>query len=706
MDKINDLLDTLETDINITYIYKKKIITSNNRIKNSTNDIIYNLDDVFLFSKKYTSINKLKTKNFDSLLQDKRLKNINLVSKTSFYKKLLLSLSWKITITWNPISIFSKKNLFSKKFFKNLSFIFAIIFIFLFIDKLIIENRINSWYKKLLSISENSWDINSVTKKINNSKFDFILADILYIPLKFIPNNNIKNWYYIIQWWRYLTKFLDKFIQVYVATKEFIDKSWWIENIELTNLLNNLRGDYNDLLWLLYSTILSYEQIWVLNDDKLNNKLDYTKNKLTSTYKLLDVLNKDFDIFLNILGNKKEKKYLVLFQNNDEIRATWWFIWSLATITIKNWKIIDFSKDDIYAYEWEINKVFKNKESAPEWLNQITDTFWLRDSNYYIDFAKSSDSIIFFLKKINKNIDWLIYINQKTFLDFLKYTWWIQFDQLWWEINDKNFSLVISTLVEWQAFKVWTLGTPKKILFDFANEFLNIIKEKKDYFAYMDIILKNIKSRDLVLYSFNPEENNLLWKLWLNWKINYSDTLDFNYPVYTNIGWNKSDRYIDIKYKKQIELNADCSINTNLNIYRTHLFSKKQEQEVINLLNKYQIKDKTNKDIINIQWKWVNKAYIRVVLPKNIIIENQKWLNINKYKNTTVVDFYINTRLLEESNYNFNYKILNKECLEYSYKLYKQPWIRTFDIELNNLWIYWNDNNLLKLKWIEWDYIY
>lgn len=707
MNKINDIHEDFESNIDIVNIYDSKQLKVSKRNNNSTIDIINNLDDISLLSKKYPCIYKSNTKNFDWLLRDKRLKNINLVNKPNFFHRLTLSLKGKMTITGSPVSIFSKRLLFSKNFFKNISIFFSLLLLLWILDKFVVENRINSGYKKLIEIKKNSWDINLVTKNINDSKFDFILSEILYSPFTFIPNNNIKNWYYIIQWWKNLTKLLDDSIHIYLAAKNFIDKSGWIENIELTNLLANLKNDYSNLIRLLYMTIINYDNIEKIPDSNLNNKLNYTKDKLRIAYNLLDILNKDFDIFLNILGHNDEKKYLVLFQNNDEIRPTWWFIWSLAIVTVKKWKVIGFAKDDIYAYEWEVNKVFKEKLPAPEWLNKITDTFWLRDSNYYIDFDRSSKSINFFLKKINKDVDWIIYINQNTFLDFLRHTWWIQFEQLWWKVTDKNFSLVISTLVESQAFKVWTLWTPKKILFDFANEFLKIIKEKKDYFAYMDIILKNIKSRDLVIYSFNSEENNLLWKLWINWEINYSNSLDFAYPVYTNIWWNKSDRYIELKYKKQIEKNVDCSIDTNLDIYRTHYFSKQEEQKVIDLLDRYPLKDKTKKDIINIQWKWVNKAYVRVLLPKSAIVKEKKWMTVNKNGLVTVVSFYLNTRVLESIHYNIEYKIPNNECSDYSYTLYKQPGIRNYKMEISNIWTYWKDNdNILKINWIEWDYIY
>ena len=697
---INDIFENIESELDISHTYTNKNLDAWSKNIQTTNDLIKKLDNVDLGGIKNVSIQKAKTKNFDSAMSDKRLQNIDLSSKPSFFEIVKKSIKWRTTITWIPISVFKERVYFTKGFFQKMLLFFSFFWLFLVIDKFLIENRINIWYQKIISIKENSWDINYVEKNINNARLDFIIWDMLFKPFLLIPNETIKNWYFILQWWKNLTKLLDESIQTYIATKTFIDSKWGIANVELSNLLVNLKEDFWYITNKLYKTILSYDKVWNIGDQEINIKLDFAKDKLQSWYKILDIINRDFDIFLNLLAHKWEKKYLILFQNNDEIRPTWGFIWSLATVTLKNWKVTDFIKDDVYAYEWEINKMYTDKKPSPEWLNKITKTFWLRDANYFADFEASSKSINFFLEKINKDVDWIIYINQNTFLDFLKLTWWIVFEELWNTITEDNFSLVISTLVESQAFKIWTLWSPKQILFDFANVFLDKLKNDKDYYAYLDIIIKNIKSRDLVIYSFNPDENNLLWKLWLNWKINYFETLDFAYPFYTSIWWNKSDRYIELKYKKEITQNIDCSIDTNLRIYRTHFFSKFEEKKVNDLLDKYPLKDKTRKDVINIQWRWENRVYTRVILPKDAIVEPNYWMTINKYDNSTVLGFYINTRLLETTNYNINYKLENKDCNTYSYKFYKQPWVRDYFMEIKE----WE--KITKDLSVKWDFIY
>ncbi len=710
-EKINDILENLDSDIDIKDSYKEYQPTADKLEKETTNDILKQLDDLNVWWRRYSLIKKIKTKNFDSVVNKKRLKKLDLSEKPNHFQIVLTSIKNKIknlkpqkkkkkikkkTFT-KGINLKNKK-IFTKKFFLKTTITLLVLSALLVVDKIVIEKQIKSWYSKILSIKDNITNIENSRKTINNAKLDFIISDILFKPFLLIDNENIDNWYYIIEWWKKLTKFLDEWIQAYIALKQFIDDKKDIENIKLTNLLQNMRPDFEKLYSMLNDTISIYNKVTDLWSQELNSQFEKAKAKLTEAQRVLNIVNNNYDTFLSIMWHRKEKNYLILFQNNDEIRPTWWFMWSLATVSIKSWKITNFVRDDIYAYEWDINKVYTDKESAPEWLHEITWTFWLRDANYFIEHNRSSRKIKFFLDKINKDIDAIIYINQNTILDFLEYTWEIHFSKLWTSITKDNFSLVISTLVEAKVFKVWTLWTPKQILFDFANDFLSILKAKKDYSKYMEIIDKNIKSRDLVIYSFDPKENKLLEDLWLTWKIDYSKTLDFAYPVYTSIWWNKSDRYIETKYKKSIKTNNDCSVDTNLNIYRAHHFSKLEEEKVVELLNKYWVEDQT--DIINIQWRWTNKSYTRVVLPKQAVVTPKEWLTVYKEQDYTVAEFYITTRRLESTNYDIEYKIPNINCQKYDFKLYKQPGIKIYDVDIIKWW------DKIKKRWITWDFKY
>jgi hypothetical protein len=433
---------------------------------------------------------------------------------------------------------------------------------------------------------------------------------------------------------------------------------------------------------------LHYDKITNVWDTKLQQTFDNTIIKLHKALWYIKTINLNFDEFLSLMWHNEIREYLIVFQNNDEIRPTWGFMGSMWIIRVYKWKVIDIKKSDVYAYEWEINKQYKQnneaKQLAPTGLDIITWTWWLRDSNYEPMIKDTAADIKWFLDRINVDIDGIVFINKSTIEEILKVSWWIEFDQLWEKITDENFSRVISTLVEAKVSKVWTLWTPKQILFDFAEGFYKQMKENNDYVPFAKVIFNHLNSRDIIIYSFHSEENSLLWKLWLNWELAFHKTLDFSYPVFTSLSWNKSDRYIKTQFNKTTEEIWKCSYKTNLEIIRKHQYNNIEEKKIDDLLNKYNIKDKNH--IRYIQWKWDNYQYVRVYLPKNAVIEPQLGLIIKNETRYKIAEFFIKTRLYETTTNTLNYTINKPNCNWYSYKLYKQPGITYYDMNIEINW--------------------
>lgn len=362
---------------------------------------------------------------------------------------------------------------------------------------------------------------------------------------------------------------------------------------------------------------------------------------------------------------------------------------------LARWKVKNLEKKDVYALEWQINQVYNDKQKAPEWLNKITWTFWLRDANYFPEFRDTSSTIKFFLDKIDLKVDGIIYINQNVILDLIESVWWVYSETFQKEITKENFSLIVSTLVEAEVFRDWALWTPKQALFSFSEELFKKLNSEKKYYKYLKIILEHIETRDIVFYSFNPKENSFLWKMWVNWELNFKETFDFNFPVYTSIWWNKSDRYIDYRYEKTVKkIENSCDFLVNLKIFNTHSFTAENEQKVLDILKWYENPKKNITDIVNIQWKWENKSYLRVMVPKEaeiILEESQEQSIFEKYK---TINFYTNTKPWETSNYNLKYRLKNEKCKDYSYKFFKQPWIRDYNILFDIFWKKSDFNNI------------
>lgn len=160
--------------------------------------------------------------------------------------------------------------------------------------------------------------------------------------------------------------------------------------------------------------------------DKITPRIDEVAEKLTLAQKEIDNINpKDYPsfiasgkvknavvtlrkltddgvIFINdarplikilpsLLGEPKEKRYLILFQNDKEIRPTGGFITAYAIFRLEHGLIHVENSNDIYT----LDNTISGKEKAPEpirkYLPQVP-LFNLRDSNLSPDFPKSMET--------------------------------------------------------------------------------------------------------------------------------------------------------------------------------------------------------------------------------------------------------------------------------------------------------------------------
>ncbi|MBI4089363.1 MAG: DUF4012 domain-containing protein [Candidatus Levybacteria bacterium] len=109
-------------------------------------------------------------------------------------------------------------------------------------------------------------------------------------------------------------------------------------------------------------------------------------------------------ILPNLLGDPKEKKYLVLFQNDKELRPTGGFITAYAIFRIDKGVIHVDRSDDIYNLD---NGIF-GKPTAPapilKYLPKVS-TFNLRDSNLSPDFIESMKTFNSLYAKSSSKVD-------------------------------------------------------------------------------------------------------------------------------------------------------------------------------------------------------------------------------------------------------------------------------------------------------------
>ncbi|MCD5380361.1 DUF4012 domain-containing protein [Candidatus Gracilibacteria bacterium] len=559
------------------------------------------------------------------------------------------------------------------------------ILLLIFVDKIIVEYNTNQGYQRLLSIQDTG-DNKTIQSKINSAHSNFVIAKILFTPFKLIPSKDVKNASYIIEGGKEITTIAKKNLKLLNDTKSLIVEKK-AENIMFSQLLLNNKKSFLTLQSDIVNIENIYEKIEFGSDNyELQSKLELFKEKLKKAKYYSYTFNNNFDTFLEILGHSQRKKYLIAFQNNDEIRANGGFMGSLGLVDIFRGQIKKFEKNDVYFYEFKIKKEQFTKEVAPEGINKMTPYFGLRDANYYINHKDSGDSIKFFMKKAGYPIDGIIYINMTTLSKVFDLVGEFESTTLGQKVNSQNFSTIMSVLVESKVSQKGTTGTPKQVLFDFMKEFQGVLESKNiSKSSLVKILYEDLSSRDITLYNFNRAERELMETLSLYNPIDYFSSLDFSYPVFTSISGNKSDRYIKHSYNKIVTKGPECSYYTTLELNNKHTFGNNDLQYISELTSNLDIDTELKEKLLFIQGNGDNKQYVRVIIPKEAVISTKNVDIIDYSDRGQSVNFYMNTPVGETSSFKLEYSIANKECKTYSYKFYKQPGIEQYDININNL---------------------
>ncbi len=123
-----------------------------------------------------------------------------------------------------------------------------------------------------------------------------------------------------------------------------------------------------------------------------------------------------------ILGMKSPRKYLVIFQNDAELRPTGGFMTAYAILEVNKGKINTILSDDIYNLDSKVPKKTPAPEPIIKYLPKVP--YWnLRDMNLSPDFKASMDVFYTNYKTTGSpKVDGIIAMDTQVLVDLLKIT--------------------------------------------------------------------------------------------------------------------------------------------------------------------------------------------------------------------------------------------------------------------------------------------
>lgn len=379
---------------------------------------------------------------------------------------------------------------------------------------------------------------------------------------------------------------------------------------------------------------------------------------------------------LRMLWHDEPMRYIVFNQNRDEIRANGWFPWTIFTFTLFQWNILQYRKDDVYYYDWNL---FPNTTVPPAWLESFG-TFWLRDVTYYPLFRESLEKANSFVEKSGEEtITTGIALHQGIIEDILAKVWSVTLSWVSMPFTAENFSPLMSTLVEAKFAKE---KTPKDILFTFADALeKKVINEGKIWpvLAILEDALSSgeitIRSRDDITDAFLRSLNTFDRFVW--------DKDNWVYPLFTNVGGNKSDRFVYRRIERTAVMQEDCRVENTLTIHNTHTFTESDESIIMQYLDMLGITGKEiRKKLLFIEGKGNNVSFIRIIAPfwsKLIDADTDVKTDASRL-DYTVFSFNLETPIGATVSQTLRYSSRPTKCTE-EWKIYKQPGLRMHSSE-------------------------
>lgn len=326
------------------------------------------------------------------------------------------------------------------------------------------------------------------------------------------------------------------------------------------------------------------------------------EKKIGALEDVIKLLENTGDTYPAILGFTGEKKYLVLFQNNMELRPGGGFIGSYGVLSINNGIASDLKIQDVYDADGKLTTHveppfgLRRFLGAPHWF--------LRDSNFNPDFPTNAQIAANFLQlETREKVDGVIAIDTAFLQKILKAIGPVTVPEYKETVTADNFYMLTQTHAEKDFFP----GSSQKK--DFLRALFNAVSshlEQKKHMSYpllASAVIESLRGKHLMVAFADSgvqevyTVNNLSGALWDARSPAEGTFLDYLGVIDANLGTNKVNYYLKRSIAQKISLAKNGTLQNTVTV--TYKNSSKKDSA----------------------FGGDYKNYVRFVLPKNAFLQ-------------------------------------------------------------------------------------
>lgn len=274
-----------------------------------------------------------------------------------------------------------------------------------------------------------------------------------------------------------------------------------------------------------------------------------------------------------LLGIPKEKRYLILFQNDAELRPTGGFITAYAVISVQNGNFRPLGSYDIYT----LDARFGNRLPAPRPIKEFHKNVFnwhLRDMNLSPDFRVSMETFMENYGKVEDKakIDGVVAVDTQVLVDILRVLGQIGVPG-WGNFSANNDSRCDCPQVVYQLESLADRPTSsaraerKAVIGPLMHSLiLNTMQSpRKKWPEFFNIFFKNVKEKHIIFYFFDENLQRAVEALNAAGRIKEFEG-DYLHVNDANFAGAKSNLFIRESFTQEIEIAADGTVTKKLTI--------------------------------------------------------------------------------------------------------------------------------------------
>ncbi len=269
-----------------------------------------------------------------------------------------------------------------------------------------------------------------------------------------------------------------------------------------------------------------------------------------------------------ILGGEGAQRYLLVFQNNTELRPTGGFMGSFAELTLEDGVITRLNVPGGGTYD--LQGSLKEFIAAPEPLRLLSARFEFQDANWFADFPTSARQIMdMYESSGGGTVDGVVAVNATYVADLLTILGEVDLPSYGKTMTSENFVFEAQKIAEVEYDR--DINQPKAFLGDLAPALLARATnaDPKTFLALLSAANDGLAGRDLQVYfSDNDLERRTLELGWGGALLQTPG--DYLMLVNTNLGGGKTDAVISETIDVSVDVASDGTITNTVTVSRAH----------------------------------------------------------------------------------------------------------------------------------------